>query len=270
MGAFMGRPVELVRCELSDLVVPATAEIVMEGYVSPDPETFEMEGPFAEYTGYIGGEPDRRHVIRVECITHRNDPIFRGTITGCLPGSGCENSVMSSVQRAAVAWNILEKQGVPGILDVFIHPVNIGTTVCVRIHKTYQGQAQQIAAALWGSGAAQFRYKNVFVADEDIDITSYEALDWAFAYRVDPDKDLVVFPGSFGSPLDPSVPLNKRDVSRLGSGLWNRLLIDATKNWELPRRPEWGDDVYPPTVRPAPEDERAVSERWEELGLADL
>lgn len=270
MGAFMGRPAELVRCETSDLVVPATAEIVMEGYVSADPETFEMEGPFAEYTGYLGGEPGRRHVIKVECITHRHDPIFRGTITGSLPGSYCENSTISSIQRSAIAWNILESSGIPGVLDVYIHPVTTGTTACVKIRKSYQGQAQHIAAALWGSGAAQFRYKNVFVVDDDIDITDYEGLDWAFAYRVDPNKDLVVFPGSFGSPLDPSVHPSERDVGKLGTGLWNRLLIDATKDWTYPRRPEWGNDVYPPTVRPAPEDEKKVAGRWEELGLGDL
>ncbi len=270
MGAFRDKPMELVKCELSDLLVPATAEIVMEGYVSADPDNFEMEGPFAEYTGYIGGDPGMRHAIRIECITHRNDPIFRGTLTGSLPGSYCENSTMSSLQRSAIAWNILEAQGIPGVLDVYIHPVTTGTSICIKIKKTYQGQAQHIAAALWGSGGALFRYKNVFVADDDIDITDYEALDWAFAYRVDADKDLVVFPGSFGSPLDPSVHPSQRDVEKLGAGLWNRLLIDATKDWNLPRQPEWGDDVYPPTIKPLPEDERAVAERWEELGLGDL
>jgi len=268
MGAFRGAPMELVRCETCDLEVPATAEIVFEGSISADPTTFELEGPFAEYTGYIGNVPTRRHVIRVSCITHRNDPIFRGTLAGTLPGSYSETAIMSAVQRAALAWNILKAQGVPGVLDVYIPPVTVGTSIAVKIRKTYQGQAKHVAAALWGSGAAMFRYKNVIVADEDIDVTSYEALDWAFAYRVDPGgDDIQVFRGSFGSNLDPSSPIEDRDVAILGAGLWNRLLIDATKNWKLERRPEWGGDVYPPTVAPAPEHRDLVKRRWKEYGL---
>jgi len=270
MGALRGAAVEVVECETCDLEVPATAEIVMEGEVSGDPATFELEGPFAEYTGYVSGAPTKRHVIRVRCITHRNDPIFRGTLAGTLPGSYSEGAIMASVQRAAVAWNILSAQGVPGVLEVYASPITIGTNIAVRIRKTYQGQAKQIAAALWGSSAAVLRYKNVMVVDEDIDVASPEALDWAFAYRVDPGSDdIQVFRGSFGSSLDPSCPLEDRDASTLGTGLWNRLLIDATKSWKLERRPERGGDVYPPTVAPSPQHQELVRRRWREYGLEE-
>jgi 4-hydroxy-3-polyprenylbenzoate decarboxylase len=209
--------------------------------------------------------------MRVTCITHRREPIFRGCLEGTLPGSYSENSVMSSVQRAAIAWNILTAAGIPGVRDVFVPPITNGVNIVVQIKKAYQGQPKQIAAALWGSSAAQYRYKHVTVVEEDIDPASYEQVDWAFAHRVNAGEDgIVIFPGIFGSPIDPSTPMEDRDVARLGTGLWNRVLIDATRSWKLERRPEWGGERFPPTVRPAAEDEAKVRARWEELGLGDL
>jgi 4-hydroxy-3-polyprenylbenzoate decarboxylase len=209
--------------------------------------------------------------MRVSCVTHRRDPVFRGCLEGTLPGSYSENSVMSSVQRAAIAWAILTGAGIPGIRDVYVPPITNGVNIHVQITKHYQGQPKQIAAALWGASAAQFRYKHVVVVEDDIDPSSYEHVDWAFAHRVNAGEGgIVVFPGSFGSPIDPSTPLEDRDVAQLGSGLWNRVLIDATRNWKFPRRAEWDNERFPPTVRPAPEDEARVRERWVEYGLGDL
>jgi 4-hydroxy-3-polyprenylbenzoate decarboxylase len=271
MGGYRGEPAELVRCETVDLEVPASAEIVLEGFISDDPATYEIEGPFGEFTGYVSDVPTPRPTMRITCVTHRRDPIFRGSLEGTLPGSYSENSVMSSVQRAAIAWNILNGAGIPGILDVFVPPITNGVNITVQIRKAYQGQPKQIAAALWGNSAAQYRYKHVTVVEEDIDPSSYEQVDWAFAHRVNAGQGgIVIFPEIFGSPIDPSTPLSDRDVARLGTGLWNRVLIDATRSWKLERRPEWGAERFPPTVRPAPEDEARVRERWAEYGLGDL
>jgi UbiD family decarboxylase len=103
MGAIRGAPVELVKCETVDLYVPATAEIVIEGYLGLDPATYEMEGPYAEFTGYLAGDRSPKPTIRVTAITHRNDPILRGTIEGAMPGSYSENAVCSSIMRTAGA-----------------------------------------------------------------------------------------------------------------------------------------------------------------------
>jgi UbiD family decarboxylase len=271
MGAYRGEPAELVRCETVDLEVPATAEIVLEGVISDDPATYEMEGPFGEFTGYVSDVPTPRPTMRVTCITHRRDPVFQGCLEGTLPGSYSENSVMSSVQRAAIAWNILGGAGIPGIQDVFVPPITNGVNIHVQIRKHYQGQPKQIAAALWGNAAAQYRYKHVVVVEDDIDPASYEQVDWAFAHRVNAGEGgITVFPGIFGSPIDPSTPMDQRDVRRLGTGLWNRVLIDATRSWLLEPRAEWGGERFPPTVRPGAEDEARVRERWEEYGLGDL
>src|SRR5262244_220199 len=246
MGAYRGEPAELVTCETVDLEVPAAAEIVIEGLIYDDPATWELEGPFGEYTGHLSDVPTKRPTMKVTCITHRRDPIFQGCLEGTLPGSFSENSVMSSVQRAAIAWNILIGAGIPGLRDVYVHPITNGVNIVVQIRKAYQGQPKQIAAALWGNSAAQYRYKHVFVVEDDIDASSYEQIDWALAHRMNArEEGLVIFPGIFGSPIDPSTALEDREVSRLGTGLWDRVLFDATRSWRFPRRPEWGNQTFP-------------------------
>ena len=122
VGAIRGAPVELVKCETVDLYVPATAEIVIEGYLDVDPKNYMMEGPFAEFTGYVAGDKSPKPTIHVTAITHRNNPILRGCIEGGLPGSYSENTVCSSIMRAATAWNVLDRAGVPGITDVWCSP----------------------------------------------------------------------------------------------------------------------------------------------------
>ncbi|WP_158736496.1 UbiD family decarboxylase [Alteribacillus sp. YIM 98480] len=270
LGAYREEPVPLVKCKTVDLEVPASAELVVEGHISTDPSAKVLEGPFGEFTGYVSDIPTLREYIQVSAITHRDDPIFRGTLEGSLPGASGENSYMSAIQRSAIAFNILKGQGIPGIKDVYINPVTNGTTVYVQIKKTYEGQPKHVSAALWGSGAAQFRYKNVIVVDEDIDPSDHSAIDWAIAYRVNPGTDdLVVFPGSFGSTLDPSTPLEDRSIADLGSGLWNRMLIDATKTFRFPTREKWGNKKFPPTVHNRPEDVELVKSRWDDYGFTN-
>ena len=268
MGAIRGSPLELVKCETVDLLVPASAEIVIEGYVSGDPATFEMEGPFGEYTGYYGGIRRPRHRCRVTSISYRDDPIFVGSLEGTLPKMLNENSIMSSIQRAALAWNVLERAGVPGVTDVHCSASNNGTTLVIQLHQTYRGQAKQAAAAIWGSSASVLRYKIVWVVDEDIDIHDYASLDWAFAYRVNAaEDDIVIFPATIGSQLDPSVRYRDRDKELFGGGKWARVLIDATMNLDYDPEPEYGGERFPPSVAPHPDDLALVMQRWKEYGL---
>ncbi len=150
MGAIRGEPVDLVKCETVDLYVPATAEIVIEGYLGIDPATYQMEGPYAEFTGYLAGDRSPKPTIRVTAITHRNNPILRGTIEGSMPGSYSENAICSSIMRAATAWNVLDRAGVPGITDVWCPPVQAGVNLVIQMKQSYRGQAKQAANAIWG------------------------------------------------------------------------------------------------------------------------
>ncbi len=267
-GAIMGEPIELVDCETVPLQVPASAEIVVEGYISNDPDTFEMEGPFGEYTGYFGGDRGLKHKVKVTCITHRNKPIMRGTLEGTMPKMLNENSVMSSIQRAGLAWNILERAGVPGVTDVHAPAANNGTTLYIQLNQTYRGQAKQAACAIWGSSAAHVRYKHIMVVDKDIDIYDPGSLEWAYAYRVNAaEDDVVFFPGTFGSALDPSTRLHLRDTNMYGTGKWCRILIDATVNLDFPPEENYDGKRYPQDVNPHPEDWELVNSRWEEYGF---
>ncbi len=272
VGSMRGQPVELVKCETSDLWVPASAEIVIEGKISADPKTFEMEGPFAEYVGYYGGQARPKPVIRVECITHRNNPVFRGGLEGSTPGKWTEPSYYMTHSKCAVVWNYLESIGLPFVRGVWAAPITRGTTIRVQIEKLYRGQAKQIAHAIWGSHMMNYTGKNVIVVDEDIDVFDDEAVEWAFAYRVNADMgDIEIAHGCIGSMLDPSVPLSSRDIVKYGQGRWSPVLIDATINWELEPQEQYHGNRYPRLASEiSPKMNALLEKRWSEYGLKEL
>lgn len=271
IGALRQEPVELVKCETSNLWVPASAEIVVEGRISPDPATFEMEGPFAEYVGYYGGQARPKHVIRVECITHRNNPIFRGGLEGSTPGKWAEPSYWMSPSKCAVIWNYLESIDLPHILGVWSPPITRGTTIRVQIRKIYRGQAKQVAHAIWGSHLMNYTGKLTIVVDEDIDVFNDEAIEWALAYRVNAEMgDLEIAHGCIGSNLDPSVPIASRDSVKYGVGKWSPVFIDATINWELEPQEQYQGNRYPKWASEiSAQAEALVTKRWAEYGVGE-
>jgi UbiD family decarboxylase len=271
MGAIRGEPVDLVKCETSDLMVPASAEIVIEGVLTLDPKDYVMEGPFAEFTGYVAGDKSPKPTIKVKCITHRKNPIMTGAIEGALPGSYSENGICSSIMRAGVAWSVLDRAGVPGVVDVWCPPVQMGINTVVAIKQSYRNQAKQVGHALWGSAAGHVRYKHVTVVDDDIDIHDYGAVDWAIAYRVNAgEDDVLIAPSTFGAGLDPSTRKRDRNAALFGTGKWARVLIDATMNLDYDPDPELGGARFPPLIWPSDEDREAAYKRWKELGLTPL
>lgn len=268
-GALRQSPVELVQCETSGLWVPASAEIVIEGKISADPNTFEMEGPFAEYVGYYGGAASPKHVIRVECITYRNNPIFRGGLEGGTPGSWAEPYYWHPQCKCAVIWNYLESLNLAKILGVWASPITRGTDIRVQIETTYRGQARQIAHAIWGSHLMNYTGKLLIVVDEDIDVFSDEAVEWALAYRVNAARgDVEIAHGCIGTNLDPSIPLNERDSVKYGHGTWSPVFLDATIDWNLEPQAQYGNKRFPPKASEvSPKTEQLVKRRWQEYGL---
>jgi 4-hydroxy-3-polyprenylbenzoate decarboxylase len=266
-GSLRGAPVELVKCETNDLMVPATAEIVLEGFISPDPNTYEPEGPFSEYPGYYAGRKTPKHAIRVECITHRNDPIFHGCLTGASPGRTNEGTTWTPATFSAMAWQYLEQAGVPNVTGVWRG--KWPELLRVQIRKSHRGHAQQVAAALWGCHLGNYAGKHLIVVDDDIDIHDWEAIEWALCYRLNAGLgDITMFPGTSGSMLDPSVPLEERDSVKYGHGKWTRVLLDATINWELEPQEQYGGNRYPPLGTTISEKMGAtVKRRWKEYGL---
>lgn len=269
LGGLRNAPVELVKCETSDLYVPASAEIVVEGRISADPNTFEKEGPFGEYPGFYAGMSQRRHTIRVECVTHRDNPIFEGGIEGSSPGHVGESTRWSSPMRSAIIWKALEDTGIPNITGVWGPPITTLANLRVSIDKIYRGHAKQVAAGVWGLQASSYVAKNLIVVDKDIDIFDDDAVQWALAYRTNADMGAFqFFSGTPGGFLDPSVPLPQRDSLKYGHGKWTRVFIDATVNWDLEPEAQYGGRREPPLcTETSPETAELIERRWPEYGI---
>ena len=262
-GAIRQEPIELIKCETSEIEVPAYAEIVVEGTMSPDPSTYETEGPFGEGSGHYG-EARKRPVIEISCITHRNDAIYRGGLVGTKRNVTDELKITAGTMMTVAMWNTLEAQEIPGVLDIVTGPIS-----AVKIHKTYQGQPRQIAAALWGSKFAGHSFNTLMVVEEDVDIRNPMELWSAMHDKTDFKRGLVVYPLYMGSPIDVSLPYDYRDELKYGAAAAKKLLIDATIDWEVhPPRPEWGNQRYAPVCHYSrPETEKLVDKRWSEYGF---
>ncbi len=265
-GAIREEPVPLVKCETNELLVPASAEIVIEGRISSDPATFALEGPFAEYTGYYAGVKGPRPVMKVDCITFRHNPIFTGLVAGASPGRYPSDGHWLKYFFCAACWSGLENAGIPGIVDITFDG---GPEILkVRIHKSYRTHAQHLANAIWGLKFANLGAKILIVVDDDIDIRSRGAVDWAMASRINPAMGDIAFFDTMGSSLDPSVPLEQRDVMKYGDGIWRRMLIDATISWDLEPRPEYDGKRFPPLgTEISPQMQELIQRRWKEYGF---
>ncbi len=261
MGALRQAPVELVKCETNDLLVPAASEIVLEGEVDTDFNSFRMEGPFGEYTGYYCSVPRKRPVFRINCITFRDDPIQQGTLEG-MPVN--EDHIISSVNHSAAVWDLLEER-MTGITGVNVDPSTAWANVFVQIDNSYYGQVHQVGANVWSSGLSNMIGKNIVVVEQDVDVYDVGRIWWAFAYRVLPSKDIITYPG-WVSYLDPVVHPKDRILAAVNRG--ERLLIDATKPIDNPRTDEWFGEKFAPLAYPDERTMQSVRERWWEYGIS--
>lgn len=224
-GLLRGRPTEVSQCLSHDLQVPATAEIVLEGFVLPD-ENAE-EGPFGDHTGYYNAV-ERFPVFRVTRITHRHAPIYHATYMGRPPED--EPSVLAAALNE-VFVPLLQEQ-FPEIEDFYLPPEACSYRVAVvSIRKQYPGHARRIMMGIW-SYLRQFTYtKFVIVTDEDIDVRNWQAVWWALSTRVDPGRDTL---------LIENTPVDYLDFASPHSGLGSKMGIDATNKWPAETTRTWG------------------------------
>ncbi|WP_018719435.1 UbiD family decarboxylase [Arhodomonas aquaeolei] len=192
-GALRGEPLETVKCVTNDVRVPADAEIVIEGRLLP--QVREPEGPFGEFPQYYGPRDDR-HVIEVDALTHRREPLFHTIV-----GGGLEHLWLGAIPREATLLAHL-RRSFPGVVDVHL-PVG---GVCryhlvVQLDKRQEGEAKNV---IMGAFAGHYDIKQVVVVDGDVDIHDPDEVQWAIATRFQADRDLVVVPEAQGSKLDPS------------------------------------------------------------------
>ncbi|MDY7038183.1 MAG: UbiD family decarboxylase [Thermodesulfobacteriota bacterium] len=261
MGAIRGEPVDLVKCETIDLEVPANAEIVIEGELSLDFDSFRIEGPFGEFHGYYGSIASRKPVITWNCITCRNDPILQGTLEG-VPVN--ESDRMVCITLSSLFWEHVNEK-VPGVKGAYLEPSS--STLIIQIDNSYVGQVYQVANAVWGLSFSSQMCKNIIVVDEDIDIFDLNRVAWAFGTRVQPPRDVIQFPGTT-VVTDPSVHPEDRIGSAGGTIIQTtRLLIDATKYFGNPRSDVWFGEKFAPVCYPDDETMKLVEKKWSEYGI---
>ena len=214
-GGLRGEPVELVKCKTIDMEVPATAEVIMELEVNYKEEF--MEGPYGEYTGYYT-PASPKPTARIKAITHRNDPLFLGLLTG-RPVN--EVHILKQIPFEASLYEAL-KQQFSSVMKVAIPPCGgVSFYVVIAIQQRYAGEAKQVLMAALSN---VIRPKWVVVVDDDINVHDFNDVNWALSFRVRPKEDVVIVDNVPAGPLDPAVgesQLTKRVLSAVG--------IDATR-----------------------------------------
>ncbi|MGE5817794.1 MAG: UbiD family decarboxylase [Deltaproteobacteria bacterium] len=253
-GGIGGEPIQLVRCETVDLEVPATAEIVIEGDIPTD--YLEPEGPFGEFTGYMGGQMING-VLLVKCITHRKNPILQMFTEGVPSESG----VMRKMGFEATLYKLLKYDcNIPTVIDVTLHESSGSRKyVVIRMKKTNPAQPWQ---ALHAAVALDPSHgKILIVVDEDIDPEDADSVNWAISFRMQPHRDVKITTHKFAG-LDPSAAPPGSPVTEARfpspSGC-SAILIDATRKWP-----------YPPVALPAKKYMEAAKNIWEKLDLPPL
>ena len=245
-GLLRGSKTEVVKCIGSELQVPASAEIVLEGHIHPD-ET-ALEGPFGDHTGYYN-EQETFPVFTLERITMRRNPIYHSTYTGKPP----DEPAILGVALNEVFVPLLIKQ-FPEIVDFYLPPEGCSYRIAVvSMRKQYAGHAKRVMFGIW-SYLRQFMYtKFIIVVDEDIDVRDWKEVIWAVTTRTDPARDVLIAENT---------PIDYLDFASPVSGLGSKLGLDATNKWPGETARNWG--------RPISMDEdvkRRIDVIWAELGL---
>ncbi|NIR61266.1 MAG: 4-hydroxy-3-polyprenylbenzoate decarboxylase [Gammaproteobacteria bacterium] len=247
-GLLRGARTELVKTRTGELEVPASAEIVLEGFIHPDDEA--PEGPFGDHTGYYN-EVERFPVFTIERITHREAPIYHSTYTGRPP----DEPAILGVALNEVFIPLLQKQ-FPEIVDFYLPPEGCSYRVaCVSMKKQYAGHAKRVMFGVW-SFLRQFMYtKFVIVTDDDVDVRDWRDVVWAMSTRMDPVRD---------STLVERTPIDYLDFASPVSGLGGKIGLDATNKWPGETDRAWGRPI-----RMSDEVKRRIDALWDGLGILD-
>jgi len=246
-GLLRGSKTEVAKSMTNDLQVPASAEIVLEGFIYPD--EMAPEGPFGDHTGYYN-EVDSFPVFTVECITQRQAPIYHSTYTGKPP----DEPAVLGVALNEVFVPILQKQ-FPEITDFYLPPEGCSYRMAViSMKKQYAGHAKRVMLGTW-SYLRQFMYtKFVIVVDDDVDVHNWQEVIWAITTRMDPVRDLTILENT---------PIDYLDFASPVSGLGSKVGFDATNKWPGETTREWGR-----TISMSDEVVQKVDELWASLGIS--
>ena len=245
-GLMRGAKLDLVPAKTVPLMVPAQAEIVLEGHVHLD--EYADEGPYGDHTGYYNSV-EKFPVFEISAITMRRDPIYLTTFTGRPPD---EPSVLGEALNEV--FIPLLRQQFPEITDFWLPPEGCSYRIAVvSMKKAYPGHAKRVMMGVW-SYLRQFMYtKWVIVVDDDIDARDWKDVMWAISTRMDPARDITVVENT---------PIDYLDFASPESGLGSKIGLDATNKWPPETKREWGEKLG---MDRAVVD--AVTEKWARLGL---
>jgi 4-hydroxy-3-polyprenylbenzoate decarboxylase len=245
-GFLRGKPVELTPAKTVDLMVPADAEFVLEGYV--DNEDLRTEGPFGDHTG-VYSLADRYPTFHVTCVTHRRNPIYPATVVGRPPmedawlGKATERIFLPLLQAM-----------LPEVVDMNL-PVEGGfhNLAIVSIRKSYPGHAKKVMNALWGLGHMMMLTRALVIVDADIDVADPREVAWYVLNNLAPERDIVMMPG----------PVDDLDHGSYSIAYGTKIGIDATRK----DASEGYTREWPPDMIMDDQTRRLVSERWRDYGL---
>jgi 2,5-furandicarboxylate decarboxylase 1 len=213
-ASLRGAPMPVVRCVTNDLLVPADAEWVLEGYFDSRGHV-EPEGPYGEFLGYYGAVK-KNPVFHLTAITRRRDAVFQTSTISGKTVAYTDTAQLCALRAEAVVWKALET-AVREPVAVYITPSSGGVfNARVAIRQRVPGEARNAIAATFGCHG---NVKNVFVVDPDIDVYSDAQIDWALATRFQADRDIVVASGFRTPPLDPSLNPGSRIGAKAGFDL---------------------------------------------------
>jgi 2,5-furandicarboxylate decarboxylase 1 len=200
IAALRGEPLPVVRCKTSDLLVPADAEYVLEGYLD-ERGYAEPEGPYGEFLGYYGALKTNP-VFHLTAVTRRRDAVFQTATISGRTLARTDTAQLNALRAEVGVWRSLET-ATRGVKAVYATPSSGGAfNVRVSLEARAPGEARNAIAAVF---ASLVNVKHVFVVDPDVDVYSDEQIDWALATRFQADRDLVVEGGFRAIPLDPSL-----------------------------------------------------------------
>lgn len=245
-GLLRGNKTEVVKCLSNDLMVPASAEIVLEGYLEPG--EMAAEGPFGDHTGYYN-EVENFPVFTITHISHRDKPIYHSTYTGRPP----DEPAVLGVALNEVFVPILQKQ-FPEIVDFYLPPEGCSYRLAVvTMKKQYPGHAKRVMMGVW-SFLRQFMYtKFVIVTDDDVNARDWKDVIWAMTTRMDPGRDTTV--------ID-STPIDYLDFASPVAGLGSKMGFDATNKFPGETDREWGTPIS------MDEDvKRHIDDIWDSLNI---
>jgi UbiD family decarboxylase len=243
-GGIRGAPINVVPGPLTNLPLPAWAEIILEGEIVPSSQEMLPEGPFGEFTGYYAGDKRPCPVMEVRAIHFRNDPILLGS-----PPMKPPRFHFGLPLRAANIWSNLEAVGVTDVVGVWQHVAQLMTVVAIR--QRYAGHAKRAALI---AAANSYMARLIVVVDDDIDPSNLGEVLWAVTTRCEPSEQIDIVRDAWSSILDPRIPPERKMA---GATSHSKAIIDAC-------RPFAWKDKYPPTSSLTPEEARAIETKWQE------